>query len=242
MIELILLGLIYPLMILVAAYFLYGGKLWRGRGGWVFVGVGYMLLAILVQIPIQEIPTIITIIRSGIIGIMEAERSGGLIIAIYAGSVAGLSQEIAKFFAVKDREPTASLWVGYGFAIIDVATIIASILATLVTAPGAPLQLISLIGLLLNPMVSMIFHPGTAMFLRYSQGLGTSIRGLIMAILAHAYIDSYAAALNYLAAFSVVSQSYLYGLTTVMWSTALSISIIFLIIGNRGVRGIGSGH
>ncbi|MFP3313587.1 MAG: hypothetical protein RXO28_03625 [Thermocladium sp.] len=65
---------------------------------------------------------------------------------------------------------------------------------------------------------------------------------MVLTILAHAYIDSYAAALNYLAAFSVVSQSYLYGLTTVMWSTALSISIIFLIIGNRGVRGIGSGH
>ncbi|MGC8596912.1 MAG: hypothetical protein ACP5NY_03225, partial [Thermocladium sp.] len=78
MIELILLGLIYPLLILVISYLAFRGKLWGSSRNWIFIGVGYMILAVLVQIPIQEIPTVITIIRSGIIGVMEAEKSGGL--------------------------------------------------------------------------------------------------------------------------------------------------------------------
>lgn len=241
MIELIL-GLIYPLLILVASYLAFRGKLWGSSKNWIFIGVGYMILALLVQVPIQEIPTVITIIRSGIIGVMEAEKSGGLAVAIYAGSVAGVSQEVAKFFAVKGREPIASLWVGYGFSIIDVTGLIVSILATAILAPKTVLPLISLIGLLINPIVSVLFHPGTAMFLRYSQELGSGVRGLVLTTLAHAYVDSYAEALNYLVAFGTVSLSHLYWLTAIMWSTALAISICFMIIGHLLIRGIASRH
>ncbi|MGC8598114.1 MAG: hypothetical protein ACP5NY_09455, partial [Thermocladium sp.] len=79
-----------------------------------------------------------------------------------------------------------------------------------------------------------------AMFLRYSQELGLGVRGLIVTTLAHAYMDSYVEALNYLAAFGAASLDRLYWLTAIMWSTALAISICFMIIGHLLIRGIAS--
>lgn len=160
--------------------------------------------------------------------------------AVYAGVVAGgVAQEAAKFFAVKDREERAALWIGYGFAIIDIAVLIAEVAVALITSPNVSLQVVPMVGLILNPVVSAMFHPGTAMFLRLMQGRGGgggAVGGLLATTLAHAYIDSLAAYINYAAALAVIGGGTgMYDLVGLLWSSSIAISAAFLFVG--GVRG-----
>ncbi len=135
MIERALLGVAYPLLVLAIAYLLFA-RLWRGTRGWVFVGVGYMLLALVIQIPIQEAPGAALVLTHGLIGAVAAEREwGGRVGRVRRRGGGGVAQEAAKFFAVKDREERAALWIGYGFAIIDIAVLIAEVAVALITSP-----------------------------------------------------------------------------------------------------------
>ncbi|GGP20872.1 hypothetical protein GCM10007981_10700 [Thermocladium modestius] len=239
MIERALLGVAYPLLVLAIAYLLFA-RLWRGTRGWVFVGVGYMLLALVIQIPIQEAPGAALVLTHGLIGAVAAEREWGPALAVYAGVVAGVAQEAAKFFAVKDREERAALWIGYGFAIIDIAVLIAEVAVALITSPNVSLQVVPMVGLILNPVVSAMFHPGTAMFLRLMQGRGGGAVGLLATTLAHAYIDSLAAYINYAAALAVIGGTGMYDLVGLLWSSSIAISAAFLFVGVRGVGGLPS--
>lgn len=236
MIEQALLGAAYPLLVLAIAYLLFA-RLWRGTRGWVFIGVGYMLLAIIIQIPIQDAPGAALVLMHGLIGAVTVEREWGAALAVYAGVVAGVVQEAAKFFAVRGREGRASLWVGYGFAVIDIAVLIAETIAAVITSPNAPLQAVTMVGLVLNPVVSAMFHPGTAMFLRLMQGGGGGAVGLLATTLAHAYMDSLVAYIDYAVALAGMGGAEMYELVGLLWASSIAISAAFLLVGARGIKG-----
>lgn len=233
-------GVAYPIIVLVTAYYAYRFRLWRGNWGWILTGLGYMLLALLAQSIIQSIPSLVILVKYGLHlnqALLTGLMGNWIIpLSIYAGTVAGVLQEAAKFFAVKGRAPRSSLWIGYGFSIVDVVVIIASILLTLILNPSAPIAVLSIVGLLVNPLVSVMFHPGTAMFLRVMQERGSGLMGLVITIIAHSYLDSYVSYLNYAVEYGLIPALMINILTVILWASALAVSVLFLLIGGRWVN------
>ena len=117
----------------IVAYVTFNRALWRGSRGWIFIGVGYMLLAVIIQYVLQQIPGLVILIRELplILGVKDITEINALVfnllkpyipwLILYYGLMAGVCQEGARYFAVKDREPASALYIGYGFALIDIA-------------------------------------------------------------------------------------------------------------------------
>ncbi|WP_291999765.1 hypothetical protein [Caldivirga sp.] len=231
----------------IITYLLLNRLLWRGERDWVFIGVGYMILALILQYPAQQAPFIVLLLShlrsitdlSSIIS--SVVKPNIYLISIYMGSLAGIFQETARYFAVKDRAMEASLYVGYGFALIDIAVAVMGSLATLIIPNNLNITIttmgvISLVGLLLQPLVSFLFHPGASMMLRSMQANGHGLRGLIAVTTAHAYMDSFLEYLDLAIVFGVITS---YGdvlkLSLVYF---ISITIIPALIFSYGLRAL----
>ncbi|WP_243666678.1 hypothetical protein [Vulcanisaeta sp. JCM 16159] len=144
---------LFAITYLVAAsiitYTLFSRFAWRDRVSWVLIGVGFMLIALALQVVVQAVPflvLILTHIRNVLINASSAAgavlgfvRSNIYLASIYMGLVAGASQEIFRYLAVRDREPRSTLYIGYGFALVDVAfTIMSVVLPLLIPTPINP--------------------------------------------------------------------------------------------------------
>jgi hypothetical protein len=253
-------AVVYWVAASIAAYVAFNRALWRGSRGWAFIGVGYMLLAVIIQYVLQQIPGLVILIRemSLILSVKSITEINSLLLSLlkpyipwlilYYGLMAGICQEIARYFAVKDREPASALYIGYGFALIDIAVGVLSLVSILVIARMGllivpfknqlqALLTIQYVGIAVQPLVSFLFHPGASMFLRAMQANGRGLRGLATTTIAHTYVDSFTLYLNYI----------LYGLLTVTgrlitaslmvyFSTIISMSIILFLIGLSRVR------
>jgi len=253
-------AVVYWVAATIVAYVTFNRALWRGGRGWVFIGVGYMLLAVIIQYVLQQIPGLVILIRELplMLGVKDITEINALAssslkpyipwLILYYGLMAGVCQEGARYFAVKDREPASAPYIGYGFALIDIAVGVLNLVIILAVArTGLPIvpfknQLQALltaqyIGIAVQPLASFLFHPGASMFLRAMQTNGRGLRGLAITIIAHTYMDSFTLYLNYL----------LYGLLTatgelitassaVYFSTIISISIVLFLIGLNKIK------
>jgi hypothetical protein len=56
-------AVVYWVAASIVAYVTFNRALWRGGRGWVFIGVGYMLLAVIIQYVLQQIPGLVILIR-----------------------------------------------------------------------------------------------------------------------------------------------------------------------------------
>ena len=125
------LGIAYLIAASIITYALFNSFARHGRVSWVLIGIGFMLLALLLQVLAQEAPFIIIIltnikwITAGAAPIIDLVvgfvKSHIYAMAIYMGFMAGVFQEVFKYLAVKGREPRSALYIGYGFALIDIA-------------------------------------------------------------------------------------------------------------------------
>jgi len=253
-------AVVYWVAASIAAYVAFNRALWRGSRGWVFIGVGYMLLAIIIQYVLQQIPGLVILIRELplILSVKSITEINSLLLSLlkpyipwlilYYGLMAGICQEIARYFAVKDREPASALYIGYGFALIDIAVGVLSLVSILAVArmglPIVPfknqlqaLLTIQYVGIAIQPLVSFLFHPGASMFLRAMQANGRGLRGLAATIIAHTYADSFTLYLNYILYELLTVTSVLFMVTLMAYfSTVIVISIVFFIIGLNKVK------
>ena len=248
--EVVALSVAYLVASSIIAYILLSRLLWRGERDWVFIGVGYMILALVLQYLAQQAPFIVLLL-SHLRDIMEFNelvssiiKSNIFLVSIYVGSLAGVFQEVARYFAVKDRVVEASLYIGYGFALIDIAVALINILVISIIPtslnPNAPITMlgvISLVGLLLQPLVSFLFHPGASMILRSMQASGHGLRGLALTIIAHAYMDSFNEYLNSAILYGVISSySTILGLSLVYFTSITLIPTLIFSYGLRALR------
>ncbi|WP_054852926.1 hypothetical protein [Vulcanisaeta distributa] len=186
-----LLAIVYLIASSVIAYVMLNRFTWRGRASWVLMGIGFMVLALILQVIAQEIPILMVIlihIKEVVIGgaslitglILGFVKSNIYLVAIYMGLMAGgVFQEVFKYLAVRGRELKSALYIGYGFALVDIAFAIASVVMSLLVPVSVNLDtqyqyiavapIISLVGLATQPVVSFLFHPGSSMLLKAYQ-------------------------------------------------------------------------
>ena len=232
----------------VIAYLLFDRFAWRGRASWILIGVSFMILAVVLQAIVQGIPTLIIVLThmgnaltnpESIINVVQGfVKSNIYWLAIYMGLMAGVFQESFRYLAIKNRELKAALYIGYGFALIDIAFAAISALSSLFITMPMELNVqqyvaASIVGLILQPVISFTFHPGASMIIRHYQSVGRGLLGLSLMILAHTYIDSFTWYLDNAVALGLIGSGLLAPLSAVFFITVVAISILILIVGFR---------
>jgi len=246
----------------IVAYVTFNRALWRGSRGWIFIGVGYMLLAVIIQYVLQQIPGLVILIRELplILGVKDITEINALVfnllkpyipwLILYYGLMAGVCQEGARYFAVKDREPASALYIGYGFALIDIAVgILNSLVGVLAysyiesSIPFTHNGLLDIllyaqyVGIAIQPLVSFLFHPGVSMFLRYMQANKRGLTGLAINIAAHTYIDSFLLYLNNALLLGLITNmSIITALLAIYFTTVITTATVLFLMGFNRVR------
>ena len=246
----------------IVAYVTFNRALWRGSRGWIFIGVGYMLLAVIIQYVLQQIPGLVILIRELplILGVKDITEINALVfnllkpyipwLILYYGLMAGVCQEGARYFAVKDREPASALYIGYGFALIDIAVgILNSLVGVLAysyiesSIPFTHHGLLDIllyaqyVGIAIQPLVSFLFHPGASMFLRYMQANKRGLTGLAINIAAHTYIDSFLLYLNNALLLGLITNmSIITALLAIYFTTVITTATVLFLMGFNRVR------
>lgn len=181
------------------------------------MGLGFMALAVLAQPVLQSLPTLFIVVGRlpSLVG-KTPEEAGALVLGwlrpyvpwlvLYAGLVSGVCQEVARYFAVRGREPAASPYIGYGLALVDIAAALLSVAAAVLfphRAGPSPsyverwaLELASYLGTVVQPVTSYLFHPGASVFLRAMQAEGRGAAGLVLTTAVHAYVNTCVGYLN----------------------------------------------
>jgi hypothetical protein len=246
----------------IVAYVTFNRALWRGSRGWIFIGVGYMLLAVIIQYVLQQIPGLVILIRELplILGVKDITEINALVfnllkpyipwLILYYGLMAGVCQEGARYFAVKDREPASALYIGYGFALIDITVgILNSLVGVLAysyiesSIPFTHHGLLDIllyaqyVGIAIQPLVSFLFHPGASMFLRYMQANKRGLTGLAINIAAHTYIDSFLLYLNNALLLGLITNmSIITALLAIYFTTVITTATVLFLMGFNRVR------
>ncbi len=244
-----LIAVAYLVLASVAAYVLFSRFAWRGRASWVLIGVGFMLLAVLPQAIVQGIPTLIIVLThirevlingGSVIGLVQGfVKSNIYWLAIYMGLMAGVFQESFRYLAVRGREFGAVPYIGYGFALIDIAFAAISIFSSLFIATPVEFNAqqyvasISIIGLVLQPVISFTFHPGASLIIKHYQVVGRGFLGLSLMAIAHAYMDSFTWYLDNAIALGLIGPRLVAPLSAVFFTTVTAMSALILIAGFR---------
>lgn len=256
----------YPLAILLIAYLLLKKSTLRVFREGVFIGLGYMLLAIIIEYILQEVVNVLVVIHVvgfNILNIMTLARNttslstllGTLTsfirqnlpwIAVAMGLIAAVCQETARYFAVKDRDPAYAASIGLGFSIVDTAILIMTgiigsmapryIISTMNTQSLATLAAISVVAFLLNTPISILFHVGVSIYMRHMQLSQRPLRGFTVALATHTYLDSLTVYLNGAAEYAALNIGELYYMSIVGLASILIISASIFYIGYMRAR------
>ncbi|MCY0851350.1 MAG: hypothetical protein OWQ34_01245, partial [Thermoplasma acidophilum] len=139
------------------------------------IGVLFMIIALIVQEVVQDIPVFLFLINdhfstSGIVGELSAfELKNSILYSLYIGLVAGFIQEGFTFLAVDTRGRKMAFFIGLGFSIVDIVILLFETFVVPAIEMHRSLILTPFEGLLasLNIVSSVLFHPGTATFMKW---------------------------------------------------------------------------
>ncbi|WP_243679199.1 hypothetical protein [Vulcanisaeta distributa] len=106
-----LLATIYLITASAITYVLFSRFAWRGKASWILIGIGFMLLSLALQVVVQAVPFLILIlthIKDVLINVSSATnvvlgfvKLNIYLVTIYTGLVAGVSQEVFRYLAVR---------------------------------------------------------------------------------------------------------------------------------------------
>ncbi|WP_446752695.1 hypothetical protein [Vulcanisaeta sp. JCM 16161] len=158
--------------------------------------------------------------------------------------MAGIFQETFRYLAIRNREPKSAPYISYGFALIDVAfAVMGVVLPLLIPTPVNPginyaalTPIISLVCLAIQPVVSFLFHPGSSMLLKAYQTVNRGLRGLILMILAHAYMDSFTWYMDNAIALRLINPSLIMPLSTAYFTSVVLLSAFIFITGFKALN------
>ncbi|MEM0134565.1 MAG: hypothetical protein QXU18_04970, partial [Thermoplasmatales archaeon] len=185
------------------------------------IGVAFMVLALIPQLITQEIPTIIVLLKYGsgnLIRVMSSfELSNPVLWALFVGCTAAIYQESMKYFSVNTQGKYLTIWIGLGFALVDIAVLF-------IQTGSALLRVFSwtlLILVCLNIFSSLTFHPGTALILKYGRTVRKGVYFLLFTILLHGIEDG---GLVYADIYVILHRSLYTEVIAVFWAITISLS------------------
>ncbi|WP_258393391.1 hypothetical protein [Nanobdella aerobiophila] len=239
----ILYEVLYLIFASIVFYLLYNKFTWKVNNRAIFIGFLFMLLAVIIQSIIQDIPADIIaisfILKGGLIHnlanlnniILNIIRPYYIIYGIYLGIIAGLAQEIARYYSVKNKDPRLSIYYGYGFALVDIIVAILSLFTN-----NSTIIIITIVGVLLQPFISYIYHPGASMLLRAKQENNKGIIYLLYLIFVHAYVDGFTAVIDLSIKFNSLNEYILLNLSYIYFITIIIIPLVIFYLGYRNIR------
>lgn len=200
-----------------------------------FLGIVFMIVALLVQSVFQSIPFFVYISFHGF-NITTAfeesyavlERNNFILFSIYIGSVAGILQEVTKYVAVDMRARKLSVPIGLGFAAVDIAY-----LAFVEFYSKSAFVGLAVILVCLNIIFSLIFHVGTATFLKSGLLSGSGRVSLAICILLHSAVDGGLVAADYLIYFHPSDRL---TLISAYWILAMVAGVVIFLLGMRKIQ------
>ncbi|MCL4447835.1 MAG: hypothetical protein M0Z77_07100 [Thermoplasmatales archaeon] len=200
----------------------------KEKGIAIGVGIAFMVLALIPQMITQEIPTIIVLLKYGVANLIPVmtkfELTNPIIWSLFVGGTAAVYQESMKYFSVNTQNKYLTIWIGLGFALVDLAVLYFQGLPLLVRA----FSLIPLILITLNTLSSLLFHPGTALMLKYGRTVGKGVYFLLFTILLHGIEDG---GLVFTDIFVIHNPGLYLEAIAVFWGITISISIASIIMG-----------
>lgn len=192
------------------------------------IGISFMFIALILQETVQSIPGIYYIIKFGVTQgvkmLAKLELYNIIIYSIFIGGTAALFQEGLKFISVDTRPKELAIWIGLGFSVVDIVVLYGETIPIFIKGIYALL----IVEVALNSISSLIFHPGTAMILKYGQLVNRKIPYFVIAFLMHFVLDS-GVLLSDLIVLGKPSLDI--EVTTIFWSVAMIISFSALLLG-----------
>ncbi|MDS0257075.1 hypothetical protein ApAK_05235 [Thermoplasmatales archaeon AK] len=197
------------------------------------IGLGalYMVVALVAQSIVQNLPAVIILSRTGFstgtfsAAYLKAEIDNAILFSLFLGGIAGIAQEVSEYVAVDTMEKQYAIYIGAGFAVIDIIFLIGE---TLVSGAGLPRFTIILIGL--NIILPFLLHPGTAAFMKWGRLMKRGVFALAISILIHAGVDG---GLVYTDIYVIVHPAAYHTSAEIYWALAMGISVVIFLIGIR---------
>jgi hypothetical protein len=200
----------------------------KEKGIAIGIGVAFMVLALIPQLITQEIPTIVVLLKYGaanLVPIMtKLELSNPILWAIFVGGTAAVYQESMKYFSVNTQSKFLTIWIGLGFALVDLAVLYVESLPVLIR----DFSLIPTMLVALNTLSSLLFHPGTALILKYGRTVKKGIYFLLFTILLHGIEDG---GLVYTDIYVIHNPGLYPYAVAVFWGITFAISVGSIILG-----------
>ncbi len=200
------------------------------------LGILFMVVALFVQSLIQNIPVLIFLALHGFnLGLIKnyasLEFRYPLVFSIYLGFIAGAMQEGATYIAVDTENKQLAFFIGIGFSIVDIAILILEIFIGGIIG----ITEFQLILIILNIISSLLFHPGTATFMKWGRLKGTGRMTLGISIALHTVIDG---GVSFSDLFVIKHPYEYHTVSIIFWIIAMSISIGIFVVGLRKIHGI----
>ena len=200
------------------------------------LGILFMVIALFVQEIFQDLPLFGYLALNGFnINLLSEyanlELSYPLEFGIYLGLVAAIMQELSTYIAVDTRKRLLAFFIGLGFSVVDIVVLLID------TIPSGLSRLTGLAAavVILNVVSSILFHPGTATFMKWGRITGIGGVTLAISIALHTVLDGGVAFLD----LYIVRHPGQYHLDVIIfWIIAISISILIFIVGTKKIRSL----
>ncbi len=200
------------------------------------LGIVYMIIALIVQELFESIPVFYYIFVHGLnlsslkTFIFSLEIHYVILYSIYIGLLAGIMQETATYIAVDTRKKDYALFIGLGFSIIDIVILFISTI-NIFKNPHE----IEVILIILNIISSLLFHPGTATFMKWGWLTENNRLTLLISIFMHAMVDG---GLVYADIFILTTPHVYIKTIEVYWAIVMVISIFMFLLGYLKLRNV----
>lgn len=195
------------------------------------IGILFMVVALIVQEIMESMPTIYLLYighvsltdLSGVL--FNFEKTYIIEYSIFIGMIAGFCQEFAKYVAVDTRKASRTIYIGLGFSAVDLAVLFLPILLVKPVYTD-----FSILLLIFNVILSLIFHPSTAMILKWGRTMKHKTGAFLLALFSHAIIDG-GLVFTDIRIIENVTQDHAFSL--LYWAMALSVTAVILIVALR---------
>lgn len=200
------------------------------------LGILFMVIALFVQEIVDDLPllgylAIHNFDISLLANYVNVELSYPLEFGLYLGLVAALMQEIFKYIAVDTRKRQLALFIGLGFSVVDIAVL----LTETFLAGISQVSHFAAVLVILNTVSSILFHPGTATFMKWGRITGVGRLTLAISIALHTVLDG---GVGFLDLYLAKHANQYHVDSIIFWIIAMSISIGIFIVGTRKVKSL----
>ncbi len=177
---------LYPLLGALLAFLLIWTYVRKLGIGEVIFGAVLFFIVLIIQPLIQSIPTLVGV-------------SNVAFIVLWTGFIAGLLQEVVKYYASRDKSQRKALYIGAGFGLGEALYVSAvSVLG------GGSVAILSA----LERFLALLFHASTTVIFSKAYRRGWGRKALMILILIHWFVDSLAAYWHYSPSYLLLGVSY----------------------------------